>query len=50
MHSKKNAGSILGQIWTNRNVELKNAINKFNPTAGFVHISPKIGLKQPSIF
>jgi len=22
----------------------------FNPMAGFVHILPKIGLKQPSIF
>jgi len=22
----------------------------FNPIAGFVHISPKIGLKQPSVF
>jgi len=24
--------------------------NIFNPMAGFVHILPKIGLKQPSIF
>jgi len=22
----------------------------FNPTFGFVHICPKVGLKQPSIF
>jgi len=29
---------ILGQIWTNPIVGLKNAIYKFNPTAGFVHI------------
>jgi len=26
---------ILGQKWTNPNVALKNAFNKFNPTAGF---------------
>jgi len=25
-------------------------LNIFNPMAGFVHILPKIGLKQPSIF
>jgi len=29
---------------------VKNVIKKFNPMAGFVHILPKIGLKQPSIF
>jgi len=29
---------ILGQIWTNPIVGLKNAIYKFNPMAGFVHI------------
>jgi len=29
---------ILGQIWTNPIVGLKNAIYKFNPTAEFVHI------------
>jgi len=40
----------LGQIWTNPIVGLKNAIYKCNPTSGFVHIWPKIGLKQPSIF
>jgi len=41
IHSKKMLGCfdpILGQIWTNTNVGLKNAINRFNPTAGFVHI------------
>jgi len=32
---------ILGQIWTNPIVGLKNAIYKFNLTAGFVH--PTIG-------
>jgi len=40
-YTLKNAGCfnpILGQIWTNPNVELKNAIYTFNPTAGFVHI------------
>jgi len=26
---------------------VKNAIKKFNPMAGFVHILPKVGLKQP---
>jgi len=26
---------ILGQIWTNPNVGLKNATDKFNQTAGF---------------
>jgi len=25
-------------------------VKKFNPMAGFVHISPKIGFKQPSIY
>jgi len=49
----------LGQIWTNPNV-VKNVISKFtptvlfycifNPTLGFVHILPKFGLKQLSIF
>jgi len=38
------------QIWTNPNVGLKNVIKKCNPMAGFVHIWPKVGLKQPSIF
>jgi len=36
---------ILGQIWTNPIVGLKNAIYKLNPTVGFVHISPKIVFK-----
>jgi len=29
---------------------IKNVIKKINPVAGYVHILPKIGLKQPSIF
>jgi len=29
---------------------VKNVILKCNPMTGFVHIWPKIGLKQPSIF
>jgi len=29
---------------------VKNVIKKNNPMAGYVHILPKIGLKQPSIF
>jgi len=29
---------------------VKNVIQKCNPMAGFVHILPKIGSKQPSIF
>jgi len=28
---------------------VKNAIKKNNLMSGFVHISPKVGLKQPSI-
>jgi len=32
------------------NVGLKNAIKKCNPMAGFVHIWPKVGLKQHSNF
>jgi len=32
---------ILGQIWTNPNVGLKKAINKFNPTAGFVQTTQR---------
>jgi len=39
---------ILGQIWANPAIGLN--FLKFNPMAGFVHIWPKIGLKQPSIF
>jgi len=55
--------SNLGQIWTNTNVGLKMSFKmltftfngtffnySFNPTFGFVHIWPKFGLKQPSIF
>jgi len=46
---------ILGKIWTNPWVTLGSHwvtfLNYiFNPMAGFVHILPKIGLKQPSIF
>jgi len=40
----------LGPIWTNPNVGLKNEIKKCNPMAGFVHILPKVGLKQPCNF
>jgi len=29
---------------------VKNVISKCNPVAGFVHIRPKVGLKQPGIF
>jgi len=29
---------------------VKKAITKFNPMAGFGHILPKVGLKQPSNF
>jgi len=29
---------------------VKNVIKKINPKTGYVHILPKIGLKQPSIF
>jgi len=29
---------------------VKNEIKKCNPMAGFVHIWPKVGLKQPSNF
>jgi len=28
---------------------VKDLIKKFNPINGFVHISPKVGLKQPSV-
>jgi len=37
-------------MWTDPNVGLKMVIKKMNPMAGFVHIWPKVGSKQPSIF
>jgi len=42
--------TIVGEIWTNSNIGLKMSFKKCNPLAGFVHIWPKIGLRQPSIF
>jgi len=41
----------VGKIWTNPNVGLKCNFNCiFNPIFGFVHILPKFGFKQPSLF
>jgi len=40
----------LGQIWTNPAVGLNFNITFLTQHFGFVHIWPKIGLKQPSIF
>jgi len=40
----------LGQIWTNPTIGLHFLNDIFNPMFGFVHIWPKVGLKQPSIF
>jgi len=41
---------MLGKMWTNPAIGLKMLFKKCNPMAEFVHILPKIGLKQPSIF
>ncbi len=40
----------LGQIWTNPAVELNVYIQFLTQKVGLVHIWPKVGLKQPSIF
>jgi len=40
----------LGQIWTNPAVGLHFYITFLTQHFRFVHIWPKIGLKQPSIF
>jgi len=53
-HSEK-CWVISTQIWVKKNVELKVKVEVgfytfiFNPTFGFVHVLPKIWLKQPSI-
>jgi len=51
IHSNKHSNftSILGQIWTNPAIGLHILFTFFNPTFGFVHILPKIGLKQPRV-
>jgi len=41
--------TFLGQKWTNSAIWL-HFLNYFNPIFEHVHILPKIGLKQPSIF
>jgi len=41
---------ILSQIWTNPAIGLHFINYIFNPMFEFVHIRPKIGLKQLSIF
>jgi len=41
-------GCFNPNVWLKCNLKIFNYI--FNPTFGFVHIWPKFGLKQPSIF
>jgi len=53
IHAKKLLGCFnptLRQIWTNPAIGLHFYYYIFNPTFGFVHIRPKVGLKQPSMF
>jgi len=43
---------IMGKIWKNPAIGLQLTFLNyiFDPMAGFVHILPKIGLRQPSNF